>query len=75
MLRWASSRMATSSMSVTVAVSRIPRPLEGVDGKTFNHACCYGSTIVVVQSTVLSGAMARMLADEVLVDSGSMASA
>lgn len=35
----------------------------------------YGSMIVVVQRTVLSGAMARMLADEVLPGSGSMARA
>src|SRR3990172_6932277 len=35
----------------------------------------YGSMIVVVYNTVLSGAMARMLAEEALPPSGSMASA
>ena len=35
----------------------------------------YGSMIVVVQRTVLSGAMARMLAEEALPGSGSMARA
>ena len=34
-----------------------------------------GSMIVLAQSTVLSGAMPRMVADEALPDSGSMASA
>jgi hypothetical protein len=35
----------------------------------------YGSMIVLVQRTVLSGAMARMVAEDVFPDSGSMASA
>jgi len=40
-----------------------------------NSRSTYGSMIVVVQRTVLSGAMARMLAEEVSPASGSIASA
>ena len=73
-------------MTVTVALREITTSLPFrcgaagcVAGSRFPHdvsrADPYGSTIVVRESTVLSGAMARIVADDFLPASGSMARA
>jgi hypothetical protein len=67
----ADAQAATSRVTTTVAAARaieerIGSPCEPAD---------YGSMIVVVQRTVLSGSRARRLAEEVSPASGSIASA
>jgi hypothetical protein len=62
----ATSRMTTIVAAARAIEERIGSPCEPAD---------YGSTTVVVQSTVLSGAMARMVAEEVSFASGSIANA